>query len=349
MTAGAWRGLRKHWRLPTTTPLLAQRFLAGPWFSALDAIQAATTVERRRQADLSDFIVVLGYWRSGTTLLHNYLSLDERFGFPRTYACMNSQHFLLTQAAALQGAERAVLRPMDDVQISATSPQEEEFALLALGARSPYEALLAPSALGAALRLGDPLDLSQDECRQWQDTFEYFLRGVCTAEGFRPLILKSPPHGYRVKLLLRLLPRARFVLIVRSPAVVYESTVRMWRKLFELYSLEDIPPEDETRGAVLQDRPRFEAKLATGLAELPAERLALVRYEDLVRDPISTVGAIYEQLRLGGFPAVRAAMAASIERAGQYTARNATPPTPWLRQLRTEWRTIFERYGYSAD
>lgn len=238
---------------------------------------------------------------------------------------------------------------MDDVEIALDSPQEEEFALLSLGARSPYEALLAPSSLGEALALGDPSDLSESECRHWQATFEYFLRGVCAAEGFRPLILKSPPHGYRLKLLQRLLPRARFVLIVRSPAVVYESTVRMWRKLFELYSMEEIPPEEDTRRAVLEDRPRFEAKLAAGLAEVASDRLALIRYEDLVREPIGTVAALYEQLRLDGFTRVGAAIAASLDRSGCYSARNATPPLQWQERLRAEWRPIFERYGYSAE
>jgi omega-hydroxy-beta-dihydromenaquinone-9 sulfotransferase len=349
MTAGAWRKLRQHWQLPLTPAVLAQRFVAGPLFSALHRAQTAATAERRRKADLSNYIIVLGYWRSGTTLLHNYLSLDRRFGFPSTYSCMNPQHFMLTQAAALRGPTRVVHRPMDDVEISAASPQEEEFALLALGARSPYEALLAPARLAETLRLGDPLDLPARECRYWQNTFEYFLRGVSAVEGYRPLILKSPPHGYRVRLLRNILPDARFVLIVRSPATVYESSVRMWRKLFAVYSLGEIPPEEETRRVVLEDRPRFESKLAAGLCDLPADRLALIRYEHLVFDPIGAMETVYDKLKLDGFSALRNAMEASIAQRGRYGARNAAPPPDWKKRLQREWRSVFERYGYEAD
>lgn len=349
MTARAWRRLRGNWRIPLTASLLAQSFVAGPLFSALDRLQSAATARQRLKADLTDCIVVLGYWRSGTTLLHHYLSLDRRFGFPSTYSCMHPQHFVLTQASALRAPATTVRRPMDDVEISASSPQEEEFALLALGARSPYEALLAPAFLGETLKMGDPLDLAEKECLQWQNTFEHFLRGVSAVEGYRPLILKSPPHGYRVALLRRILPNARFVLIVRSPAIVYESTVRMWRSLFEIYAMGEIPPEEHTRTAVLEDRPYFEAKLSAGLSGLPAERLALIRYESLVLDPVGAVEELYDQLKLDGFPAVRAAMATSISRRGSYRARNATPPPEWNRQLQIRWRSVFEKYGYEAQ
>ncbi len=349
MTADAWRRLHRNWQPPLTAGLLSQRFLAGPLFSALHRLQTAVTAERRRKADLSNYIVVLGYWRSGTTLLHDYLSLDTRFGWPSTYSCMHPQHFMMTQTAALRAPPRVIRRPMDDVEISPSSPQEDEFALLALGARSPYEALLVPARLGETLRLGDPLDLPEEECQRWQNTFEYFLRGVSAVEDYRPLILKSPPHGYRVRLLRKILPGARFALIVRSPMVVYESAVRMWRKLFEAYSVGHIPPEEETRRAVLEDRPRFEAKLMAGLSDLPPDRLALIRYEHLVSNPFEAMEALYAKLRLDGFPALRIAMEASIARRAGYRARNAVPPADWKRRLQSQWQAIFERYGYDAD
>jgi len=350
MTARAWSKLRQNWKIPLTPELIAQRYVAGPMFSTLNWVQAQATAAPRLAVSLSNCIVILGYWRSGTTLLHDYLSLDSRFAFPSTYACMNPQHFMLTQATALrQRPAKLTRRPMDDVEISAGSPQEEEFALLALGARSPYEGLLVPSRLGEALKLGDPLDLTAEESRRWLHTFEYFLRGVSHAAGNRPLVLKSPPHGYRVAALRGLLPNVRFALIVRSPAVVYESAVRMWRSLFGLYALGPIPPEEDTRRAVLDDRLFFESKLTAGLADLPGHRLALVRYENLASDPIGTVEALYQQLRLEGFPAVRAAMVDRISQRGSYKARNARPPAMWQARLRAQWKPIFERYGYDAN
>jgi hypothetical protein len=346
MTAAAWRQLRRSWDLPLTSRLLWQSYVAGPLFSALELAQGGLTADQRSKAPLAGPIFVLGYWRSGTTLLHEYLCQDNRFGFPSTYACMQPHHFVLTQSAALQRPLRATRRPMDDVRISAASPQEDEFALLALGARSPYEALLAPRRLADALALSDPRDLPAQELRRWREAFIAFLSGVSVVEGGRPLILKSPPHGYRVAILRELFPDARFVLIVRSPEIVYESTVHMWRTLFPTYSMESIPPEDDTRRAVMEDRPRFEAKLAEGLAGLPQDRTALVHCEDLVRDPVNVLGGLYEQLHLGGFAEVEPAIKAQQRLRCGYAARNALPSEHWMRQLRVAWQPIFNRYRY---
>jgi hypothetical protein len=346
MTAGAWRQLRRNWKLPLTSHLLWQSYVAGPLFTTLERAQRALTASQRSQASLAGPLFVLGYWRSGTTLLHEYLCLDERFGFPSTHACMHPHHFVLTQSEALRRPLRAVPRPMDGVRITAASPQEDEFALLALGARSPYEALLAPTHLAEALALSDPRDLGARELRCWQDTFVNFLIGVSVVEGGRPLILKSPPHGYRVATLRALFPDGRFVVIVRSPETGYESAVHMWGALFATYSMERIPPEEETRRAVLEDRPRFEAKLCEGLSGLPQNRTALVHYEELVRNPVDVLGRLYEQLELGGFSGVEPAIQARCKSRDGYAARNALPPEKWLRQLQVAWAPIFDRYRY---
>src|SRR5258708_7688395 len=112
MTARAWLQLRRSWQLQLTSPLLWQSFVAGPLFSALNWCQAASTAKYRQSTSLAGSIVVLGYWRSGTTLLHNYLAHDRRFGFPSTYACMHPHHFILPQGAALRRPPIGVYRPM---------------------------------------------------------------------------------------------------------------------------------------------------------------------------------------------------------------------------------------------
>src|SRR5690242_20400876 len=42
-------------------------------------------------------LFILGHWRTGTTLLHELLILDERHSFPTTYECLEPNHFLLTE------------------------------------------------------------------------------------------------------------------------------------------------------------------------------------------------------------------------------------------------------------
>ncbi len=347
LTRGAWRQLRRNWQLAPSPVLFWQTLVPGALFSALTGLQRTAAREHLVHANLKDAIVILGYWRSGTTLLHELLCLDPRRCFPTTHACMNPHHFLLTEASALTRGNPGVKRPMDEMEVRPGSPQEDEFALLSLGARSPYEALLAPYRLKQALKLADPADLTDLEEQAWRSLFVDFVRGVSARGAGRPMILKSPTHGYRVNTLRELLPDARFILIARDPATHFESVIRMWRRMFETYSLGEIPGDDEIREAVLADRPRFEAKLAAGVAGLPGNRFAELSYESLIADPIGACERLYRSLDLGNFAPARERIAAEVERRREYRATGRQPAGTWRGRINAEWAAVFERYGYT--
>ena len=347
LTVRAVRQLRHNWALPPSRPLLWQRLASGPACSAYEWIQEIAVGRKIAECALaSGPVVIIGYWRSGTTLLHEYLCRDPRFGYPTTYACFNPQHFVLTERAGNVAAGSRTRRPMDDMLIDASSPQEDEFALLCLGARSPYEAIFAPDRLAQALALADLDALSADERAAWGSTFLRFLHAVSARQSGRPLILKSPAHGNRIEALARLLPDPRFVLIVRDPRAVFASAVRMWRSMFSFYAFGPLPTEDDTCHAVLADRPRYEASLAQGLAALPENRRFLLRYEGLVADPVATIEALYRQLELGDFATVRDTISDEARRRASYQARSEQPDDLWRGAVTDRWQEIVRRYGY---
>ena len=348
LSASAWRQLRRNWQLPANPMLLWQTLVPGTLFSALGALQKATAAEQLASANFANAVVVLGYWRSGTTLLHELLSLDPRYCFPTTHACMNPHHFLLSEASALAGGDVGTQRPMDEMEVRPGSPQEDEFALLSLGARSPYEALLTPRRLSDALKLADPCDLTDADRERWRTVFLSFLRGVSVRGGGRPVILKSPTHGFRVSTLRKLLPDARFVLIVRDPLTNFESVIRMWRKMFELYAIGPLPSDDAIREAVIVDRPRFDTKLAAGAAGLPANRFATMTYESLVANPVSVINQLYDRLELGDFEVVRETIAAEIGRRSGYRAKGSLPSVAWRGRISREWASVIEQYANSG-
>jgi hypothetical protein len=349
LNSGAWKQLRRNWRLSPTPDLLWQTFVPGSLFSTLTALQSATSKEQMERASLKDSIVVLGYWRSGTTLLHELLCLDDRYCFPTTHACMNPHHFMMTEASVLARDSPAAQRPMDEMEVRPGSPQEDEFALLSLGARSPYEALITPGHLSEALRVADPADLSEAENRRWRSVFLSFLKGVSIRGASRPVILKSPTHGFRVSTLRELLPDARYILIVRDPWTNFESVVRMWRRMFETYAFGAIPPDDAIREAVLADRPRFEAKLAGGTAGLPGNRFAVLKYEAMVADPVGSIEGLYRCLELGDFGTVRGRIAAETARRSEYRARSHRPSGVWPERIASAWMDVFVHYGYDIS
>lgn len=344
LNRAAWRQLVRNWHPSPSLAQLQQRFLAAPAFSALEAIQNVSISDRPIRLDGA--IVILGYWRSGTTLLHELLSLDPARTYPTTYACMNPHHFVLTQAQALARPTREVARPMDSVIVRADSPQEDEFALLGLGARSPYEGVLFPSRFEEALALADLKAMRADEAVFWKRAFLQFVRGVAYVGRERPLVLKSPAHGYRIETLAALLPGVRFVSIVRDPTTVFESAVRMWDKLISLYAHEAPISKDRIRQAVLADRVRFEQILRRGLSKIPDRHHVSVHYESLVADPVGTLTAIYDGLALEGFEPLRQAAELAKQRLAAYVPSAARPNEPWMSRLAAEWRDIYHAHDY---
>jgi omega-hydroxy-beta-dihydromenaquinone-9 sulfotransferase len=325
--------------------LLWQTLVPGSLFSAMAGLQETVARGQLAQANYRNAVVVLGYWRSGTTLLHELLCLDTRYTFPTTHACMNPHHFLLTEASALANGGSSAQRPMDEMEVRSGSPQEDEFALLSLGARSPYEALLIPTILPEALKLTDPRDLTPQDEKRWREVFLSFLAGVSARGIGRPMILKSPTHGFRVATLRELLPDVRFVLIVRDPWTSFESVVRMWRKMFEMYAIGPIPPDDEIREAVIADRPRFEAKLASGTADLPGNRFTTITYESLIANPAEVIEQLYERLELGDFDPVREAVIAETKRRHGYQAKGSLPSDLWRQRISNEWAAILTQHA----
>jgi len=67
-------------------------------------MQETVPRDQLAKANLRDAVVVLGYWRSGTTLQHELLCLDTRYTYPTTRACMNPHHFLFSEASSLSKA-----------------------------------------------------------------------------------------------------------------------------------------------------------------------------------------------------------------------------------------------------
>ena len=349
LSAAAWRQLRRAWDLPRTPSLDFQTAITGRLHSASAVLQTLIAGHRRAKVSMQGAIVVLGFWRSGTTLLHELLCGDSNFGFPTTYACLNPHHFILTQASALAHAQGQVQRPQDRMMIGAQTPQEDEFALLCLGARSPYEGLLAPRRFAEALALADPAELTPGEVTRWRSAFTEFYRGVSLVSGGKPLVLKSPTHSYRVATLRELLPDARFVLIVRNPYELLESMVRTYRALTGKYGLAPSLSDDELREVILSERGRFERKLLAGTAGLSQRRFACLKFEDLTRNPVGVIEGLYRQLELPGFEGLRPKLEAEIARRRDYV-QDAIPPDPaWARRIGAEWADIFERYGYQRQ
>ncbi len=349
LSAPAWTRLCRSWTIPVTASLLRQIYLLGPIRSVVAALQSLVVGGSRHAVSDAEAVFVLGFWRSGTTFLHELLCLDNGFSYPSTYACFHPHHFVFTEKLVSARQLGEVRRPQDHMTTGWRTPQEDEFALLGLGARSPYEGLIAAGEFGNSIRLCDPSDLPEKDARRWEKIFLQFFRAVRTSGGRKPVVLKSPSHSYRVRTLRRLLPNARFILMVRDPYEQFESMMKTYRAFSLRYGLTPGLPNRELREVILAERMRCEEKLQAGLSGLSDDRLVVVKYEDLAVDPLATVERIYRQFGWEGFETIRPHLLRKCIQTGSRKAMAAQPPPAWRERLKKAWSILFERYSYDVQ
>lgn len=245
-------------------------------------------------ADGSHLVFVMGFWRSGTTLLHELLAAGPRMAAPRTWQCMNPSGFRIGSPPATRAPKS---RPMDAVVIHALSPQEDEFALLARGAPSVYRAWLDPRRWQEVLPA-----LSQDTWlslprQDWFDDWRTFL-GWCLPPEASALAIKSPNHVFRLKALRRAWPRARYVWTLRDPVETWLSNRKMWGAMTSLYGLAPWRPEDLDR-LLFQAFEQYAAALKWATESLNPDSSVYVGFDRLTTATAEVLRDITGRLNLG--------------------------------------------------
>jgi hypothetical protein len=314
--------------------------------SLLQSLWYGGAVERTRIVQAPVFII--GHWRTGTTLLHELLVLDERHTSPTTYECLAANHFLLTGSwmPRCLWFLMSSHRPMDNMAIGWDRPQEDEFALCMLGQPSPYLTLAFPNRPPQDTAALDLEGLSRSALASWKRAFHRLLRQL-TLRNPRRLILKSPTHSCRIKVLLELFPDARFVHIVRDPYVVFPSTVNLWKSLYRTHGLQR-PTFAGLDEYVFQTFTHLYEKLEQGRALVDPRRFYELRYEDLVRDPVAQLRAMYEHLELGGFDPVLPRVRDYLVGVSDYQTNRYEISAELRAEIGRRWGEVIRRYGYKV-
>jgi hypothetical protein len=227
-------------------------------------------------------------------------------------------------------------------------PAEDEFALCVSTALSPYLSWTFPRSRDHYNKYLTFEGVAENEILRWKAAFLRFLKKL-TWKYSRPLILKSPPHTARIRLLLELFPQAKFVHIHRDPYTVYRSTLHTWTTgpPFQCLQRPDFPDaEDRIIAAykVMYDA-YFDQR---GL--IPAGHLCEIAFENLEHDPIGQVEAVYDALGLPDFDAVRSRMEDYLRSIEAYRKNQLPELTePLRRRLAREWGRSFEEWGYPQE
>lgn len=296
-------------------------------------------------------LFILGHWRSGTTLLHDLLAQDTaQFNFANTYQVVNPLTYLTTQGTItrlLPGLVPAK-RPMDNMPLSFTSPQEDEFAPLLMTGLSVYLGVSFPQTGAIYEKYLSFRTAPRAEIETWKAAFLRFCKKLSLTDP-RALLLKSPPHTARIKTILELFPDARFVHIHRDPYTVFQSQRHFFDTAgwFTYLQTPDLAAIDE---GILQRHETMYDAYFEDLALIPPGQFAEIRFTDLEADPVAEIAAIYDRLGLPAFEKTRPQLEKFVAGLDGYQKNRFPPLDSATRKLvAARWQRSFAVWGYPTD
>ncbi len=355
-----WAGMS----LPDYCQLIADgRFRVSPWRYGMVAMvggcaavsgllglaQRAVMNRRIESVELQPPLFIIGHWRSGTTLLHEMLALDPQFTYPTTFQCFVPGHFLISRPW-LEPLLRLLMpqtRPMDEMPTGPDLPQEEEFALLGLGAPTPYRRIAFCREPPPYLEMLNFEGAKERHVAHVRRGLTRFYKSLVLHSPGR-LVVKSPTHTGRIAALAQWFPGARFVHISRHPHKIFPSTVHLWRSLAAVQGFQFPPSDDRETQEYIHDC--YQRMYVEGYFrqrdQLPAGSLLEIRFEDLVSKPIESVRRVYEAFDLSGFDEVLPQVEAYWSERSDHRSNRTRLDDPVRAEIDRRWSHYMETFGY---
>jgi len=349
ITLGPWLRLLRENRV---SPAYWHRALFVSAAAAMNSIYARRELRHDEAVRATELagppLFILGHWRSGTTHLHNLIAKDTRsFAFANTYQVTNPSTFLTTEEKNSRRFARLVpdKRPMDNVAMGFEQPQEDEFAPCLTTLTSLYLGISFPRRVDYYDRYMTFDDVPHPEVEEWKQAFLWFCKKLTLKYG-RPLVLKSPPHTARIKLLLEMFPDARFVHIHRHPHDVFRSTRHYWDTA-AWYTYLQKPDRSRVDDEIIGRYRALHDAFHQQCTLVPVGNFHELSFDGLERDPINSVRSIYEALSLPGFGKFLPELEAYVGTLKGYRKNRFEPLDSEIAERLSEaWAPELERWNY---
>lgn len=351
MALGEWLGLLRRHRFSVDPPYLpraAFMTLSGALTSLIRTYENRKYVARLTETEIKEPLFILGHWRSGTSYLHNLISLDEQFAHPTVWRVLNPHTFLTTERySAIVKLASPETRLIDSMDLGADVPFEDEFATCG-SLCSPFLAEAFPRQADYYDRYLTFRTVPPEEVARWKESLLLFYKKLTWKFG-RPLVLKSPPHTGRIALLLEMFPDARFVHIHRHPYAVFRSTKGQARTMQRTLCLQTANSRNLDARIIGRYRTIYDAFFEERDL-IPDGQFHEIRFEDLERDPVAELRGLYESLGIPGFETFRPSLENYVGANSGYR-KNAYEelPASLRREISQAWRRSFDEWDYPSD
>jgi len=301
-----------------------------------------------------DPVFILGHYRSGTTFLQKLMASDKRFG------CLTNYDALLPNSNLLFGMK---MQPMfqrlinvlqiknpffhNSVVLLSEPAEEDDYLMNKASAYSAYWGLIFPNRWREWLNCS-PQFMNHKYLKGWKREYLNLLRYATFKNNGKQLVLKSPPNTERIRVLLELFPRAKFIYIYRNPFHLYYSTRNMWKRaILNYYSVQKISDEelDEIvfeHFIFLTERYEEDKKL------IPERNLNEISYEELITDSFNVIRKIYSKIDLPDFELTANDLLLKLEMEKEYRNFQYQFSDATFKKIEEKWGKYIRQWNYKA-
>jgi hypothetical protein len=255
-------------------------------------------------------VFIIGFWRSGTTLLHNLLCQDRDASYTTTMQTV-FPHLVLSQRWWLKPLINLflpALRPFDNVRMDMDFPQEEEYGLVNVQPCSLYNFFQFPGDFDDIVEHEiAPEKSSRQDVTSWKSQYRLLIAKAGINTGGKRYIGKNPCNLARIKLLKQMFPGARFIFIYRNPYRVVESLYRFYLSILPGVQLQDAPA-DFNREKIVKLYVHMMQQYQANKSLLTDHNLIEIKMEDFLKDKINNLASIYNVFNMKSFDTARVHM-----------------------------------------
>jgi hypothetical protein len=297
-----------------------------------------------------DPVFIIGFWRSGTTYLHNLLCQDPNHAYVSTYQSIFPHHCLINSVWVKKLAEIIApdKMPVDNVKLDMNFPQEEEMALGNMQKLSFYNFFYFPHHFESYRKEALLFEGIQNKSiEKWGKEYLITVKKAIIQTGGKRFVSKNPPNTFRIPQLLKMFPDAKFVYIYRNPYHVLSSFI-----LFVDHVIKGV-------GFQKTDQVNFEKqifelfkealdKYEVDKALIPSKNLIEIKYEAFKQEPLQTIENIYAQFDLKNFEQLSTKLKSyNTSQKGQKSGGHFMPEhlTDFIQ---TELRDYIKEKGYTS-
>ena len=263
-------------------------------------------------------VFVIGYSRTGTTLLHSLLAEDPAHRAPlwwQTHQPSPPPGEMPVAPGRLDAAQREMdswndhtpgmlaMHPYWDDGINALIEDEE---IHTLDFQNVYPTLLFRIPALAIMNLGDTADPAG--CYTFQKEFLQHLQWNTPGQRW---VVKGCAHQFQLKALFEAFPDAICIWPHRDPVEVHQSTLAISSVLYHAITHGNMDWKAFARGYLDATRGAIDRVLADPLVDDP--RIVHLRFRDMAKDPVSAIKGIYERFSLDYTPEFEQRMQAWLD------------------------------------